>query len=298
MSTELGLTRRAVVAALAFSAVAKPGHADAAGRHGERILSIGGDVTEILYALGLEDQIVGVDTTSQYPDRALTTKPNVGYMRALSPEGVLSLGATLILASNSAGPPEAVRALKASSARWVDIPNEPSEDGILAKITAIAKATGTEARAGDLAEALRTDFEKLARMRQQIISRKRVLFILNASAGRLIVGGAGSSADAALSLAGAANAASGLQGFKPITAEGLVAMAPAAVLAMNGGPGGDTAAQIAELPALKLTPAGSVSPAKITSISGSYLLGFGPRTPQAAGDVLAWLYPELKSGPD
>ncbi len=56
-----------------------------------RIVSIGGAITEILYALGFEDRIAGVDATSLYPPSALRDKPNVGYMRQLSPEGVLGL---------------------------------------------------------------------------------------------------------------------------------------------------------------------------------------------------------------
>jgi iron complex transport system ATP-binding protein len=69
---------------------------DSAGRtitinNSSRIVSIGGAVTEILYALGLEDRIVAVDTTSVYPERALAEKPNVGYMRQLSPEGTVRL---------------------------------------------------------------------------------------------------------------------------------------------------------------------------------------------------------------
>src|SRR5262245_22850229 len=56
-------------------------------RDASRIVSVGGAVTEILYALGQEHRIVGVDSTSLYPPRALGAKPNVGYMRQLSPEG-------------------------------------------------------------------------------------------------------------------------------------------------------------------------------------------------------------------
>ena len=56
-----------------------------------RIVSIGGAVTEILYALGADKKIVGVDSTSLYPPRAMKDKPNVGYMRQLSAEGVLGL---------------------------------------------------------------------------------------------------------------------------------------------------------------------------------------------------------------
>ena len=73
-----------------------------------RIVSIGGAVTEILYALGLKDRVVAVDATSLYPDEALKQKPSVGYFRALSAEGVLGLNPSLVLAIDGAGPKETV----------------------------------------------------------------------------------------------------------------------------------------------------------------------------------------------
>ena len=69
-----------------------------------RIVSIGGAITEILYALGLEQRVVAVDTTSLFPDTALRDKPNVGYMRQLSAEGVLGLNPSLVLAMQGSGP--------------------------------------------------------------------------------------------------------------------------------------------------------------------------------------------------
>ncbi len=70
----------------------------------QRIVSIGGAVTEILYALGAEDRIVAVDTTSLYPPKAMADKPNVGYMRQLLAEGVLGLNPQLVLAIAGSGP--------------------------------------------------------------------------------------------------------------------------------------------------------------------------------------------------
>src|SRR3954462_3186391 len=57
----------------------------------ERIVSIGGAITYTLYALGFEDRWAGVHAPSLYPASALRDKPNVGYMRQLSAEGVLGL---------------------------------------------------------------------------------------------------------------------------------------------------------------------------------------------------------------
>jgi iron complex transport system substrate-binding protein len=100
---------------------------DAAGRSVKikdagRIVSVGGAVTEILYALGLENRVIAVDTTSLYPPRALAEKQNVGYMRQLSPEGVLGLGPSLVLAAEGSGPTGTIAVLEAASIPFVQIP--------------------------------------------------------------------------------------------------------------------------------------------------------------------------------
>src|SRR3546814_7049261 len=51
-----------------------------------RVVCIGGAITEILYALGQQNRIVAVDTTSQFPPAALKEKRSLGYMRAVSAE--------------------------------------------------------------------------------------------------------------------------------------------------------------------------------------------------------------------
>ncbi|MEO0619200.1 MAG: ABC transporter substrate-binding protein [Pseudomonadota bacterium] len=258
-----------------------------------RILSIGGSVTEVLYALEAADRIVAVDTTSQYPSDALKRNKSVGYMRALSAEGVLSVTPSLILASDSAGPAETVRALKAASVPYVTIPDDPTPAGVEKKVTTIAKAIGAGAKGKALAASIARGFTMLELERARVRQPRKVLFVLNAAGGRMIVGGADTSADAIIRLAGGENAAAKINGFKPIPAESLVAMNPDAILVMKGGRGGGhDSSGLRSLPVVKSTAAGATG--RIRDIDGLYLLGFGPRTPDAARDVMAWLYPELE----
>ena len=255
-----------------------------------KILSIGGDVTEILYALGIGTRIVAVDTTSQYPQTVLKEKKNVGYMRALSPEGVLSVSPSIIIASAGAGPAETVRALKSSSVPYVTIPDDSSADGIAEKIRIVADVTGTRKQASALTSKLKTDFAELARLRAGVKKPLDVLFVLSAAGGRMIVGGKETAADAILKLSGANNAASGLVGFKPITEEALISMDPDAIILMSGSRGGHGVDGLRDLPAIKISAAGRTG--RIREMDGLYLLGFGTRTPMAARDVLMWLYPD------
>lgn len=79
-----------------------------------RIVSLTGDITEIIFALGLGDRIVGVDSSATYPPGPTGALPNVGYQRRLSAEGILALTPTLVLRDEAAGPPEALAQLRAA----------------------------------------------------------------------------------------------------------------------------------------------------------------------------------------
>lgn len=52
----------------------------------ERIVSLGGDVTEVIYALDAQRQLVAKDSTSTWP-AAAQSLPDVGYIRQLNAEG-------------------------------------------------------------------------------------------------------------------------------------------------------------------------------------------------------------------
>ena len=88
------------------------------------------------------DRIVAVDTTSLFPAEALKQKPNVGYMRALSAEGVLGLNPSLVLAIEGAGPKETIAVLEAATVPLVRVPDRYTGDGILEKIRLIADVAG------------------------------------------------------------------------------------------------------------------------------------------------------------
>jgi iron complex transport system substrate-binding protein len=270
---------------------------DAGGRQvriadASRILSVGGDVTEIVYALGAGPRVVGVDSTSQFPPQALKEKRSVGYMRALSSEGVISVDATLILASERAGPPEVVKTLKATSVPYVEIPDQHSAAGIAAKVRLIALAVGAEAEGERVARQVEADFKLLAERTAAIRKPLKALFVLAVQNGRAVVGGHGTSADAILRLAGAENAAAGVNGFRPLPDEAIVELAPEAIVTMRRGSGGDAhdTAQLLTLKGLGSTPAGANK--RIVTMDGLYLLGFGPRAPAAARDLMGQLYPD------
>jgi len=256
-----------------------------------RIVSIGGDVTEIIYALGHGDRIVAVDATSQFPAEALATKKSVGYMRALSSEGVLSMQPTVIIANEGAGPAEVVKALKSSSVPYVEVSDEDTVEGVRRRIETVARTLG------ESADRLLADFnariENLEAARASIDQQKTVLFILAANGGRAIIGGSGTGADEIIKLSGGKNAATGVTGYKPLADEALISMAPDAIIVMQRGGSETSHEDVMELRGVKLTPASQND--QVFVMGGQYLIGFGPRMPAAALDLLARLYPDLKT---
>lgn len=256
-----------------------------------RIVSIGGAVTEILFALGFGDRVVAVDQTSRYP-AAARALPDVGYARALSPEGVLSVGPTLILAMEGAGPPSTMEVLKQASVPVVVIPDGHDREAVLRKIAAAAKAVGAEEKGKALATEVSDDFAALDAMVKALPERPRAVFVLSASGGAAVVGGSDTSADAMLKLAGLTNAMAEIKGFKPALDEAAMSAEPEAVVVMRGGGQVLDAATVFALPAFAGTPAARDK--RLVALPGSYLLGFGPRTPRAARDLAAALHPGAK----
>jgi iron complex transport system substrate-binding protein len=281
------VSRRAVLAAPAIVVMAGL-PAAARAQAAQRIVAAGGVVTEILYALGRQDLIVGVDTTSLHPPEAMRDKANVGYVRALSAEGVLSLRPTAVLAIEGAGPPDTVKLIAEAGVKVERISEDLSEKGVVERIRMIGRFVGAEAQAEELAATVERDFAALRRQREAIGTRKRVLFVLSLQNGRAIVGGKGSSADAIIGYAGAVNAADAVEGYKPVTDEGIISAAPDVVLMMKRGNHAALPAEVFALPAFSATPAAAAK--ALVTMDGLYLLGFGPRTPEAARDLMAAVY--------
>jgi iron complex transport system substrate-binding protein len=255
----------------------------------ERIVAAGGAVTEILYALGLQDRIVGVDTTSLFPASALKDKPNVGYVRALSAEGVLSLRPTLVVTIPNAGPPDTLKLISEAGVRIVQTPDDHSIEGVIAKVREVGRLMGAAPDADKLAAVIQTRFDMLAKARTALDKPKRVLFVLALQNGRPMVGGQNSAADAIIRLAGGINAANAIEGYKPMTDEAVIAATPDVILMMSRGDPAAAAPDVFGLPAFSATPA-AASRALIV-MDGLYLLGFGPRAADAAHDLMKALYP-------
>jgi iron complex transport system substrate-binding protein len=293
--------RRALLLALiAWTLLALPAPAAAESCDGAAasgpIVSIGGDVTEVVYALGTGDRVIAVDITSRHP-RAARDLPQVGYMRQLSAEPILSLSPSLILAIADSGPPQVLDQLRAAGTCLVLVPDEHSPDGVIKKVEAVAAALDRKAQGDALATRLKAEFAALQSSLDAVKDKPRVLFLFSVGEGAPMVGGLHSSADAIIQLAGGRNAIEGFDNFKPASSEGIIAAAPDVVLVTDltieklGGVEG-----LLQRPDIAQTPAGKAR--RVVAMDSLLLLGFGPRTPQAIRELATALHPGFVLPPD
>ncbi|MGA1833493.1 heme/hemin ABC transporter substrate-binding protein [Rhizobium wenxiniae] len=282
---------RLVAAILVGSTLSSGGvlAADKANPEAKRIVSVGGTITEILYDLGAQDRIVARDSTSFYPADA-NSKPDVGYMRQLSAEGILGQKPDLILMEEGSGPPPVLEILKASEVPMVLIPTPPKADKIGQKIRDVGAAVGLSDKAEVLAAKTEDGLRAVAADVAKISGgKKKVLFVLSISNGRLMAGGADTEAGAIIEMAGGVNAAPTINGYKPLSDEAVIAAAPDVILSMSRGDHSITPEQMFALPSMQTTPAAANK--ALVSMDGLVLLGFGPRTPEAARALAAKIYP-------
>ncbi|MGC4060329.1 MAG: ABC transporter substrate-binding protein [Aquabacterium sp.] len=257
--------------------------------NGLRIVAAGGAITETLFALDAAPQLVGVDTTSLYP-QAAQKLPSVGYMRTLSAEGVLSLAPTHLIATEDAGPPAVLRQLGDAGVKVVVLDDGHRFEGMVQRVGKVGALLGKEAQANAIVAGLKRDWaaaqaqaDEGRAQRERLLKGRpmRVLFVLAHSMSQVMVAGTDCAAHSMIQYIGAHNAmGSAFAGYKPLTAEAAIAAAPDVILATDQGlkaAGGVNG--LLRLPGLADTPAGRAQ--RVVSLEALFMLGFGPRMPQA-----------------
>lgn len=255
------------------------------------VVTAGGAVTETVFALGAGDRVVGVDAASLYPPSVMKL-PRTSYFRALSAEGIIALGPKALIAVEGSGPPPALAQLQSVGVQVVTVPGERTVAGAEARVKAIAAALGRAAEGEALAQKMKTEIEaaraEAARLRGDKAPPK-VLFVYARGKAVLNVGGADTGADRMITLAGGESAVTGFTGFKPMTAEAVVAAKPDVIVMTTrglqsvGGPEGAAA-----LPGVSLTPAGQAG--RVVAMDDLLLLGFGPRTGEGLRTLAALIH--------
>ncbi|AAS82509.1 heme/hemin ABC transporter substrate-binding protein [Thermus thermophilus] len=256
----------------------------------ERIVSLDGITTEILFALGVGEKVVGRDDSSYYPPEAQRL-PSVGYQFRLSAEGILSLKPTLVIGREDVRPKEVVEQLERAGVAVVLVPATPSVEGAKAKIRTVAQAVGRVEQGEALVRALERDLLLLKAFQAQHAPKGRLkaLFLYLRSPGTTYVCGEGSTPVGVMALAGLDNAAQGIRECKPMTAESVVAARPEVIVVFKKGlesVGGLEG--LLKLPGVAQTPAGEKR--KVVTMDDLYLGSFGPRAGRAALDLFRAAY--------
>jgi iron complex transport system substrate-binding protein len=286
-----GLRLAAILTALFHSAVVSgadlpDGQSCGPAPDPSRIVVAGGSITEILFSLGEQEKIVAVDRTSNYP-ADVSEFPVIGYVRALSAEGVLSLAPSLVLGEDDMGPIEVLTQLKSSGISIRRIPERHTAMGIVEKVLCVAEVVGyPESELDRLTQEYLAKVKDVGRSRDEVErgNRPKVAVIMALRDGVPFAAGSETSAAGILEMAGGDNVFAGFKGWKPVSLELMVGANPSLIVMPERGmkmSGGREA--VLSHPSVKVTNAAKNN--GLVVVDGMTLLGFGPRTLQASIDL-------------
>ncbi len=281
------MRRRTFLAAGAALIVMRPALAAAP----QRIVAIGGAMTEIVFALGEGARVVAVDTTSLYPWRAVAPLPKIGYLRQLSVEGILSTKPDLILADVDAGPKDVLDQLQSMGAPVAHFSGDHTVASVVPKIRFVGDAIGHQPEAEAMIEGYGADLKAVEAAVAGVAKRPEVLFLIAVGPSGLRGAGDGTAAGEVIARAGGVNSFAGVNGYKPVSPEASLAANPEYLLMMK-----QTVDEIGGINAVAMLPAlaklAAAREKRIIALDGNYMLNFGPRTAHAIRDLAAALHPD------
>ena len=244
-----------------------------------KIVSVNGTVSEILCALGLESNIVGVDVTSTYPG-TLDKLPKVGHNRNISAEGVVSLNPSLVVGTTNEMKAQLVEQLNSAGVKSTSYIQDFSVEGTKKLIKAVASTFHLEFKGETLIKQLDADLAKV----KKPANKKKVLFIYARGAGTLMVAGKGTQVQKMIELAGGINAVNDFDDFKPLNSESLVAANPDIILMFDSGlQSMEGIDGLLKVQGIASTNAGKNK--RVITMDGQYLAGFGPRLGKALAEL-------------
>ncbi|MEK6480204.1 ABC transporter substrate-binding protein [Catalinimonas sp. 4WD22] len=257
----------------------------------ERIITIGGTITEITCALGAGEQIVATDRTSTYPPE-MQSLTSIGYRNGIKAEGIIAQNPSLILAEAEYMSPDIYTQLESAGIPFHIFENKTNTASTYAMIQEIGKVLGKEEKAEELKAALENDLQKTDSLLTQTTEKPTVLFVYARGQGTLSICGKETFAETIIPLAGGTLAVPEIEGYKPLTTEALIKANPDYILFFDSGLeslGGVEGAL--EVQGVMQTIAGQYK--NIIAMDGLLLSGFGPRLGEAAYELAQRIHPEL-----
>lgn len=254
-----------------------------------RIVSTNGTLSEIIVELGLEDNLVGVDVTSVYPE-SLKQKKSIGHNRSMSAEGIIALNPEVVVGIEGSLNDELVNQIKATGIDVMLFKHEFTKSGAIQLVDDVAEALSKKEEGQAIHNKIVQDFEKVSGDSLDL----KVLFLYARGAGTLMAFGSDTQGDALIKMTGAQNAVTAYDGCKNLTAEALVEANPDVVVMFESGLNSLNGVEgVLDVPGMKQTNAGKNK--AFVAMNGLYLLGFGPRSGMAVNELNNRLKSYLKT---
>jgi heme transport system substrate-binding protein len=284
---------RSVMAVLALALVAC-GRGDTA--KGPRVVCVSKQINEFLYDIHAESVLVARDLTSVYPP-AIKALPSVGYHRALSAEGIVSMRPTMLLTDGNLGPDAVVEQVRKVGIPVVVLTPGSTPDSAQLLMQRLGREFHHEAQADSavaewkqqMSDALR-DSTKWAAGRRPRVLVMHFGQLVNDYLGLK----RGSTADQIIQWAGGVNAIDSTGGMLRLTPELIAKAAPDVIIATDVGYDRlGSSAKFASLPGVALTPAGKSG--RVYRVDETEVMYFSPRTPAVLRKIADWLHPGATS---
>jgi iron complex transport system substrate-binding protein len=258
-----------------------------------RIVSLAPNLTEILFQLGLAEQVVAVSNDSDYPADA-TRKKKVGTFWQPDPEAIIAARPDLVISLDFEQQRAAADTLSRLGYRVLTLKIDTMQE-LFDAIDKIGRATGREQQSHQLISSTKSQMESL-RSRFSSTNKVKVLWVVQAEP--LRVAGSNTFISEVLELAGGQNAMKPtVQQYPQIGAEELLACAPHAIVQSAMGTKDLKAQQeMAELFWKKWPALPAVKNGRIHVVDSDTILRLGPRLPQGMEALARRLHPEKHSG--
>ncbi len=259
----------------------------------QRWVSAGGSVSEWVVALGGQDRLVGVDTTSQHPE-SLKALPSIGYQRQLAAEGILSLRPDVLVGTEEMGPPPVLAQVGAAGVRIERLASTADLATLEKNLRVIGALLGAEARVSQVFDEYRQHLQRQAEWvarAQRTHKAPKVVFLLGHAGSSPLVAGKDTAAAWLIERAGGRNLTDH-PGYKAISNEALAALDPDVVVIADRRLEGDAAreALLEQNPALAATRAAREG--RLLSLDPTLLVGgLGPRLPDGMAALFRGFYP-------
>ncbi len=259
----------------------------------ERWVIAGGSITELVYAIGAGNKVVGVDETTSYPEQTQAL-PHIGYWKQLSTEGILSLRPSTFVTWDDAEPKMVLRQLAQHNVKVISLPRTPATFELMLKnIRTLAISLDKQKEAEALIDSLQSRLAEINAKNNQIKQKVKVMFFLSPGGGIPQVAGKTSVADAILHLAGGENIATH-ENYRIYSAEAIIAANPELIVITTQSQktqadGLRAFEGLASVPGVSMTQAWKNQ--RIIEIDQSLILGMGPRIVDAVELLHQQFYP-------